>query len=107
IEAELLNPPGVNCTNGIVRVEWEGKNFTVRLAPHTPEDYYIYEPLIEYNPNADDTYCEQLLACLDKPQQEIFLRNIAASLDLKTVRKFRGREVKAIFAIGLGSNGKD
>jgi putative DNA primase/helicase len=107
IEAELLNPPGVNCTNGIVKVEWEGRNFTVRLAPHTPEDYYIYEPLIEYNPNADDTYCEQLLACLDKPQQEIFLRNIAASLDLQTVRKFRGREVKAIFAIGLGSNGKD
>ena len=107
IEAELLNPPGVNCTNGIVKVEWSGRNFTVRLAPHTPEDYYIYEPLIEYNPSADDTYCEQLLACLDKPQQEIFLRNIAASLDLKTVRKFRGREVKAIFAIGLGSNGKD
>lgn len=107
IDPELINPPGVNCTNGIVKVEWEGRNFTVRLAPHTPEDYYIYEPLIEYNPNADDTYCEQLLACLDKPQQEIFLRNIAASLDLKTVRKFRGREVKAMFAIGLGSNGKD
>ncbi|NEU80702.1 DUF5906 domain-containing protein [Nostoc sp. UIC 10630] len=107
IEAELINPPGVNCTNGIVKVEWEGRNFTVRLNPHTPEDYYIYEPLIEYNPNADDTYCEQLLACLDKPQQEIFLRNIAASLDLQTVRKFRGREVKAMFAIGLGSNGKD
>jgi putative DNA primase/helicase len=107
IDPELINPPGVNCTNGIVKVEWEGRNFTVRLAPHTPEDYYIYEPLIEYNPNADDTYCEQLLACLDKPQQEIFLRNIAASLDLQTVRKFRGREVKAMFAIGLGSNGKD
>ncbi|MHC0068245.1 DUF5906 domain-containing protein [Nostoc sp. UIC 10890] len=107
IDPELINPPGVNCTNGIVKVEWEGRNFTVRLAPHTPEDYYIYEPLIEYNPNADDTYCEQLLSCLDKPQQEIFLRNIAASLDLQTVRKFRGREVKAMFAIGLGSNGKD
>ncbi|MHC5771453.1 MAG: DUF5906 domain-containing protein [Nostoc sp.] len=107
IEAELINPPGVNCTNGIVRVEWEGRNFTVSLNPHTPEDYYIYEPLIEYDPNADDTYCEQLLACLDKPQQEIFIRNIAASLDLETVRKFRGREVKAMFAIGLGTNGKD
>ncbi|QFS52843.1 DUF5906 domain-containing protein [Nostoc sphaeroides] len=107
IDPELINPPGVNCTNGIVKVEWEGSKFTVRLAPHTPEDYYIYEPLIEYDPNADDTYCEQLLACLDKPQQEIFIRNIAASLDLETVRKFRGREVKAMFAIGLGSNGKD
>lgn len=107
IDPELINPPGVNCTNGIVRVEWEGRDFTIKLNPHTPQDYYIYEPLIEYDPNADDTYCEQLLACLDKPQQEIFLRNIAASLDLQTVRKFRGREVKAMFAIGLGSNGKD
>ncbi|MGJ5633310.1 DUF5906 domain-containing protein [Nostoc sp. CALU 1950] len=107
IDPELINPPGVNCTNGIVRVKWEGRDFTVRLDPHTPQDYFIYEPLIEYDPNADDTYCEQLLACLDKPQQEIFLRNIAASLDLETVRKFRGREVKAMFAIGLGSNGKD
>ncbi|MBG1272016.1 DUF5906 domain-containing protein, partial [Nostoc sp. WHI] len=107
IDPELINPPGVNCTNGIVRVKWEGRDFTVRLDPHTPQDYFIYEPLIEYDPNADDTYCEQLLACLDKPQQEIFLRNIAASLDLQTVRKFRGREVKAMFAIGLGSNGKD
>ncbi|MHC5717109.1 MAG: DUF5906 domain-containing protein, partial [Nostoc sp.] len=107
IDPELINPPGVNCTNGIVRVEWEGRDFTIRLDPHTPQDYFIYEPLIEYDPNADDTYCEQLLACLDKPQQEIFLRNIAASLDLQTVRKFRGREVKAMFAIGLGSNGKD
>ncbi|WP_392476917.1 DUF5906 domain-containing protein [Nostoc sp. C110] len=107
IDPELINPPGVNCTNGIVRVEWSGRDFTIRLDPHTPQDYFIYEPLIEYDPNADDTYCEQLLACLDKPQQEIFLRNIAASLDLQTVRKFRGREVKAMFAIGLGSNGKD
>ncbi|MCW5318393.1 heavy metal transporter [Nostoc sp. KVJ3] len=107
IDPELINPPGVNCTNGIVRVEWEGRDFTIRLDPHTPQDYFIYEPLIEYDPSADDTYCEQLLACLDKPQQEIFLRNIAASLDLQTVRKFRGREVKAMFAIGLGSNGKD
>jgi putative DNA primase/helicase len=107
IDPELINPPGVNCTNGIVRVEWEGRDFTIRLDPHTPQDYFIYEPLIEYDPNADDTYCEQLLGCLDKPQQEIFLRNIAASIDLQTVRKFRGREVKAMFAIGLGSNGKD
>ena len=107
INPELINPPGINCTNGIVRPVWIGKQVIPRLDPHTPKDYFIYEPLIEYDPNADDTYCEQLLACLDQPQQEIFLRNVAASLDLKTVRKFRGREVKAMFAIGLGSNGKD
>ena len=107
IDPELINPPGINCINGIVRVVWEGKKFTVRLDPHTPEDYFTYEPLIEYDPNADDAYCEQLLSCLDKPQQEIFLRNIAASLDIQTVRKLKGREIKALLAVGLGSNGKD
>ncbi|UKP01431.1 DUF5906 domain-containing protein [Nostoc sp. UHCC 0870] len=107
IEAELLNPPGINCTNGIVRPVWIGNKVIPRLDPHTPEDYFIYEPLIEYNPNADTTDCDRLLECLDRPQQEILLRNLAASIDLKTVRKLRGREVKAIIAVGLGSNGKD
>ncbi|QFS52940.1 DUF5906 domain-containing protein [Nostoc sphaeroides] len=107
IEAELLNPPGINCTNGIVRPVLIGNKVIPRLDPHTPEDYFIYEPLIEYNPNADTTDCDRLLSCLDRPQQEILLRNLAASLDLQTVRKLRGREVKAIIAVGLGSNGKD
>ncbi|MBC1280368.1 heavy metal transporter [Nostoc sp. UCD121] len=107
IDPELINPPGVNCINGIVRAVWNGKNFTITLDPHTPEDYFIYEPLIEYDPNADSTDCERLLACLDKPQQEVLLRNLAASLDLQTVRKVRGREAKALLAVGLGSNGKD
>jgi putative DNA primase/helicase len=107
IEAELLNPPGINCTNGIVRPVLIGNKVIPRLDPHTPEDYFIYEPLIEYNPNADTTDCDRLLSCLDRPQQEILLRNLAASIDLATVRKLRGREVKAILAVGLGSNGKD
>lgn len=107
IEAELLNPPGINCTNGIVRPVLIGNKVIPRLDPHTPEDYFIYEPLIEYNPNADTTDCDRLLECLDKPQREILLRNLAASIDLQTVRKLRGREVKAILAVGLGSNGKD
>jgi putative DNA primase/helicase len=107
IEAELLNPPGINCTNGIVRPVWIGSKVIPRLDPHTPQDYFIYEPLIEYNPNADTTDCDRLLECLDRPQQEILLRNLAASIDLQTVRKLRGREVKAILAVGLGSNGKD
>ncbi|MHC5674936.1 DUF5906 domain-containing protein [Nostoc sp.] len=107
IDPELINPPGVNCTNGIVRPVWKGRKVTARLDPHTPQDYFIYEPLIEYNPNADSTDCDRLLDCLDKPQQQVLLRNLAASIDMETVRKLRGREVKAILAVGLGSNGKD
>lgn len=107
IDPELINPPGVNCVNGIVRTVWDGKQFTVTLDPHTPKDYFIYKPLIEYNPNANSAECDRLLSCLDEPQQQILLRNLAASLDLQTVRKVKGREIKALLAVGLGSNGKD
>ncbi|MHC5824879.1 MAG: DUF5906 domain-containing protein, partial [Nostoc sp.] len=107
IDPELINPPGINCTNGIVRPVWIGNKVTPRLDPHTPKDYFIYEPLVEYDPNADSTDCDRLLECLDESQQQVLLRNLAASIDLETVRKLRGREVKALLAVGLGSNGKD
>ncbi|MHC5611935.1 MAG: DUF5906 domain-containing protein [Nostoc sp.] len=107
INPELLNPPGISCTNGVVRPIWIGNKVTPRLDPHTPQDYFIYEPLIEYDPNADSTDCDRLLDCLDEPQQQVLLRNLAASIDLETVRKLKGREIKALLAVGLGSNGKD
>ncbi|MHC5820583.1 MAG: DUF5906 domain-containing protein, partial [Nostoc sp.] len=107
INPELLNPPGINCTNGVVRPVWIGNKVTPRLDPHTPQDYFIYEPLVEYDPSSDSTDCDRLLECLDKPQQQVLLRNLAASIDLETVRKLKGREVKALLAVGLGSNGKD
>lgn len=107
INPELINPPGINCTNGIVRPVWIGNKVTPRLDPHTSRDYFTYEPLVEYDPNADSTDCDRLLECLDKPQQQVLLRNLAASIDLETVRKLKGREIKALLAVGLGSNGKD
>lgn len=107
IDPRLLNPPGVNCTNGILRIEWQGNKPVRRLDPHTPQDYFTYEPLVTYNPDADPTDCDRLLECLDEPQQQILLRNLGASLDLEEVRKRRGREVKQLLAIGLGANGKD
>ncbi len=39
--------------------------------------------------------------------REIWERTIAASLDLATVRKFKGRAVRALLLKGDGSNGKD
>jgi putative DNA primase/helicase len=44
---------------------------------------------------------------LSAPQQDIFLKTIAASLDLETVRKYKGRMVRALLLKGYGSNGKD
>lgn len=107
IDPQLLNPPGVNCTNGILRIEWQGNKPVRRLNLHTPQDYFTYEPQVTYNPEADTTDCDRLLECLDEPQQQVLLRNLGASLDLEQVRRLRGREVKQLLAVGLGSNGKD
>ncbi|HEY9651850.1 MAG TPA: hypothetical protein V6C95_14385, partial [Coleofasciculaceae cyanobacterium] len=108
IDPELANPPGINCTNGVVEVKWEGSKPIRHLEPHDPtKHYYLYEPLTRYNPDADTTECDRLLLALDEAQQKVLLRNLAAAIDLPTVRKFRGREIRAILACGLGANGKD
>ena len=107
VPAEEINPPGINCTNGILKIKWEGNTPEFKLIEHNPIHYYTYPPLVEYNPEADSKQCDRLLKCLDPAQQEVFLRNVSASIDLPTVRRIRGREVKALLLSGLGSNGKD
>ncbi|MUH00371.1 hypothetical protein F7734_52125 [Scytonema sp. UIC 10036] len=108
IDPNKLNPPGINCINGVVGVKWEGNKPIRFIEEHDPsKHYFTYEPLIKYDPEADTTDCDRLLQCLDKPQQEVLLRNLAASIDLPEVRKRRGREVRVLLACGLGSNGKD
>jgi putative DNA primase/helicase len=44
VDPELLNPIGINCTNGVVRVRWEGNKPSRYLESHTPQHYYIYKP---------------------------------------------------------------
>jgi phage/plasmid-associated DNA primase len=111
VDEDLVNPPGLNCTNGVLLLEWSIIEFnpvpTWRLVPHTPDFYYIYEPIATYDPDADTRACDRLLEVLDAPQQDIFLKTIAASLDLPTVRKYMGRTVRALLLKGHGSNGKD
>ena len=107
VSPEHVNPPGINCTNGVVSIIWDGDKPSVKFEPHTPHNYFTYEPLVKYDPQADATNCERLLQCLDPEQQQVLLRNIAASIDMKNVRRLRGREVKALLCSGLGSNGKD
>lgn len=113
VNPDLLNPPGLNCTNGVLRLYWE--TTAARLAPtprweltnHNPEFRYTYEPIATYNPEAVTEHCDRLMEVLSAPQQDIFLRTIAASLDLETVRKYKGRTVRALLLKGYGSNGKD
>ncbi|MBD1903744.1 hypothetical protein NDI44_28070 [Trichocoleus sp. DQ-A3] len=103
----LVNPPGLNCTNGILKIHWDKDKPSWELVEHTPDAYYLYPPCAEYNPDANPEHCDRLLQVLDPPQLEILLRTIAASLDFTNVRRYRGREVRAVIAKGHGGNGKD
>lgn len=107
IAPERVNPPGINCTNGILRIHWKGSKPSWQLLPHDPSQVYIYEPKVKYDPEADVTDCDRLLSVLDGPHRDIFLKTIAASLDLEQVRRYKGRSVKALLLKGDGANGKD
>ena len=106
-DPSLVNPPGLNCTNGVLQITWSGTTPTWSLLPHDSDLFYIYEPQVTYNPNANPDACNRLLACLEPPEQDIFLKTIAASLDLPTVRQNKSREVRALLLKGDGANGKD
>lgn len=107
VSPEKLNPTGINCSNGVVKVTWDGNTPSFELTEHTPDNFFTYPGLVKYDPVADSTQCDRLLRCLNPAQQQVFLRNIAASIDLTNVRRIRGREIKALLLSGLGSNGKD
>lgn len=107
IDPKLVNPAGINCTNGVLKISWVLSKPSWKLIPHTPDLYYTYEPIATYNPEADPKDCDRLLTVLDAPQREIFLRTIAASLDLSHVRKYKGRLVRGLLLKGDGNNGKD
>jgi putative DNA primase/helicase len=99
-----VNPGGLNCTNGILKINPDGSHL---LVPHDPTNIYTYVGC-KYDPNIDLTDCDRLLECLEPSQREIFLRTAAAALNLKLVRsKLTGRGVKGLLCHGEGSNGKD
>jgi putative DNA primase/helicase len=99
-----VNPGGLNCSNGVVKINPDGSHL---LMPHDPKQIYTYVGC-KYDPNIVATDCDRLLECLEPSQREIFLRTAAAALNLKLVRsKLTGRGVKGLLCHGEGSNGKD
>lgn len=107
VDPSLINPPGLNCLNGRLQIYWQGAQPSWELVPHDPAALYTYVSEFEFDPTADPSNCDRLLSCLDEPQREIFLKTLAASLDLRTIRKQRGRTVRALLCKGDGNNGKD
>ena len=99
-----VNPGGLNCSNGVVKINPDGSHL---LVPHDPKQVYTYVGC-KYDANIDLADCDRLLECLEPSQREIFLRTAAAALNLKLVRsKLTGRGVKGLLCHGEGSNGKD
>lgn len=108
VTTEQVNPPGINCTNGVLELRWEEQRLIPELVTHNPtKHFYLSEPKATYNPSANKSEYERLMECLDASSREIWERTIAASIDLPTVRKWKGRAVRALFLKGDGSNGKD
>ncbi|MEG4520891.1 MULTISPECIES: DUF5906 domain-containing protein [unclassified Microcoleus] len=104
VHQDNINPDGLNCSNGVLKVNPDGSHSFV---PHDPNQVYTYVGC-KYDPDIDPTDCDRLLECLEPSQREIFLRTAAAALNLKLVRsKLTGRGVKGLLCYGEGANGKD
>ena len=107
VSPDEVNPPGFNCLNGVVKLNWNGREASWELAPHDPKVIYTYVSEIKFDPDADPSDCDRMLSCLEPQEQQLFIQTMAASLDLGTIRKYRGRKVKALLCKGHGNNGKD
>ena len=104
VDPAQVNPGGLNCSNGVVKINVDGSH---SLVAHEPRRIYTYVGC-KYDPDIDPANCYRLLECLEPPQRKIFLRTAAAALNLKLVRsKLTGRGVKGLLCHGEGSNGKD
>ncbi|MDJ0509270.1 MAG: DUF5906 domain-containing protein [Crocosphaera sp.] len=107
VDPEDMNPPGLNLNNGILQTKPTKTTANAKLIPHEAKYYYTYCIEVDYDPKADDWDVNRLLECLEEGQRLILLRTLAASLNLAKVRKYKGREVKALLLTGTGNNGKD
>jgi putative DNA primase/helicase len=104
VDPAQVNPGGLNCSNGVVKINPDGSH---TLVPHEPRHIYTYVGC-KYDPDINPANCYRLLECLEPAQRKIFLRTAAAALNLKLVRsKLTGRGVKGLLCHGEGSNGKD
>lgn len=102
-----VNPPGINLKNGTLLINWQGKTPVYRLEKHDIKHLYTYVSECVYDPLASNYDRDRLFKALEPDQLEVFLKVIAASLDLKKISKLKGRNIKSLILLGIGNNGKD
>jgi len=109
VDPKNVNPTGaLNLQNGVLIIDWSGTLPSWKLHPHDPEQWiFTYCGQYEYRPDATKDACDRLLAVLEPLDREIFLRLLAAALDLPEVRKRKGRIIRTALLVGAGNNGKD
>lgn len=109
LNANLVNPDGVNLQNGFLTIEENDLGLLVKLNKHSPDHYCLYKSQVVYDENVDTSNVRKILDdMLRSEDQKIVLGVIASSMfGLKRIQAKHGRVVRALFLNGQGSNGKD
>lgn len=108
IPLDEVNPPGVNCTNGVlIFPEDENGIPQPQLVEHSPDRVFTEPPQVAYHPEADDTHALRLLEAISPSYRDTVLKVFAAAINLDAVRKAKGRAVRSLIFAGSGANGKD
>lgn len=101
-----INQGGLPLGNGILDMEIIEDKAYPKLLPHSPERLFTFCSEVEYRPNADHKYADELLKCLNEPYCTLFIESVATILGSKEIRNKWDR-IKALILVGEGSNGKD
>lgn len=106
-DAAIINPPGINLRNGYLKLDKSAGKPVFKLVPHSAKYIFTYCADCIYDPSASSELLDRALdEMLDKRQQDVLMKTIAASLDMDAARIRLGR-VKVLLLLGQGSNGKD
>jgi len=71
VAPEEVNPGGLNCSNGVVKIDPDGSHL---LVPHDPKQIYTYVGC-KYDPNIDLTDCDRLKRVFGTLAARNFLAN--------------------------------
>ena len=75
VTSDFINPSGLNCINGVLEIDWNGKKLVHELVPHDPNrHFYLSKPNVEYDPNATPTQYDRLMECLDEGSSTRWLK---------------------------------